>query len=494
MNHRNGQRERLQHLSRWATANGAFLNPSVELSITNEGAALVANNPIEKNEVIVACPPHLTLSYLNAVDAEPFRSHSPGQSPLPFPPEFMAKVPHHVIGRFFLIHQLSNLGKDSFWYPYIATLPQPSKADLQACKEGILVLGDGEWELPPFWGESDRGLLEATNAGTAAEDIRQRVDQEYENAIKFIRGEVASKFPRLLYYWACCIFSSRSFRPRLTISSAILSNALKRESIQPGTGDDDFSILMPLFDVGNHDPLAKVVWDPSDGQTCSLRIPDSRFERGAQVFNWYGNKTNAELLVGYNFICSFGRRPGIHNGYVHVTKAKRLRHGGRVEEYLISLKPMAGVGSIRGRETVLIPADRILVKGFEHFEQRMVWDIIFHLCQGSVELIEDVWEVRDGHTQKLANGIIDIGLLEVVLGTFPFPNEDAAEIVSMTLKTLLRQVVAEKEKLDKVSVASFSNKPRHQLIADYRCEVRMVLEAARDSVCRALEEQHQSGQ
>ena len=492
MNHRNGQRERLQRLSRWATANGAFINPSVELSITNEGAALVASNSIGRNELIVACPPHLTLSYLNAVDAEPFRSHSPGQSPLPFPPEFMAKVPQHVISRFFLIHQLSNLGKDSFWHPYIATLPQPTEAQLRGCKEGLPGLGDGEWELPPFWGESDRALLEGTNAGTAAEEIRRQVDQEYENAIKFVRGEVVLKFPRLLYYWACSIFSSRSFRPPLAIPSAILSNALNRESIQPGTKEDDFSILMPLLDAANHDPLAKVVWDPSDGQTCSLRIPNSAFERDAQVFNWYGNKTNAELLVGYKFICSFDCQEGIHNGYVHVAKAKRLSDGGRVEQYLISLKPMADAGSIRGRETVLIPPDKILVKGFEHFEQRMVWDIIVQLCQGSMELIKEVWEVEDGHAQKFAKGV-DSGLLEVVLGTFPFPNEDAAEIVSMTLKILLRQVLAEKEKLDKVSVASFK-KSSHQLIADYRREVRMVLEAARVSVCSALEEQHQPGQ
>ena len=170
---------------------------------------------------------------------------------------------------------------------------------------------------------------------------------------------------------------------------------------------DDFSVLMPLFDIGNHDPLAEVVWDADSapGQ-CRLVVatPETR-EPGRQVFNNYGPKTNSELLVAYNFVLP--ATEAFHNDYVHL----RLRSGapppgqtsrggggdgdgagagagGEPEtakqaprDFLVSLRPMAHPSSVVGRKRQFVhngpgrgPYPNI-GSGFSHVEDSLLSEL-----------------------------------------------------------------------------------------------------------------------
>lgn len=72
--------------------------------------------------------------------------------------------------------------------------------------------------------------------------------------------------------------------------------------IESFPGDwQEFSVLFPVMDAGNHNPLAKVDWAYDPGQ-FSLTVSEPIYPPD-QIFNNYGPKGNEELLMGYGF-CS----------------------------------------------------------------------------------------------------------------------------------------------------------------------------------------------
>ena len=53
-----------------------------------------------------------------------------------------------------------------------------------------------------------------------------------------------------------------------------------------------FPVLIPVFDLANHEPSAKVLWDFTGD--CCIFSTDTRVEAGSQVWNNYGPKGNEE--------------------------------------------------------------------------------------------------------------------------------------------------------------------------------------------------------
>lgn len=471
------QLARLEALKAWGIQNGVRFHQNVSIEVRPEGAALAANGPIAKGEPIVVCPSRITLSYLNTTShySHPFTScdaYSNSYSTSPFPPKFMEQVKPHVIGRFFLMHQY-NLGRESYWQAYIAALPQPD--------------GDA-WQLPAFWTKQEKKMLSDTNVGTSSMEMNALIDSEYEHAIGLLPDETRLSFPRLLYEWAFCIFTSRSFRPSLVIPPETLEVELQRTSIQAGTKPDDFNVLVPVFDLANHDPFVSILWDLSSNEGCIFKTPERSYEAGDQVYNNYGNKTNTELLVGYGFINTLPPDAKTHTSYVHLRKARRPSDAGNMQEYLVSLQPITEGSSIRGHQSVIIPTDKVHVKGFEHFEQNMIWDILMSILQGEVDIIRDIWEIRGKHKPEII-GDIDVALFQVILGTYPFPNVDAEDIIMTILGVLRRKIMDEKSKLVRADIPT-SYSPRNILIGRYRQEVQEVLNAAEASIAAAIKEQH----
>lgn len=71
-----------------------------------------------------------------------------------------------------------------------------------------------------------------------------------------------------------------------------------------------FSVLFPLMDIGNHNPIAKVDWTYDPGR-FSLTVQDE-IAKGEQVFNNYGPKGNDELLMGYGFCITDNPHDCVH--------------------------------------------------------------------------------------------------------------------------------------------------------------------------------------
>ncbi|KAK2013419.1 SET domain-containing protein [Colletotrichum eremochloae] len=509
----------MEELVRWATSHGAVLHPSVEVyNDTNTGNSFRASPSgagLKPGETVVTCPMDLTLSYLNATttpspgfhhDSSDDNADTTTGSSSPFPPAFLASVPPHVIGRFFLIHQYL-LGKDSFWHPYISTLPRPEH--LQS------------WILPPLWPSDDIELLEDTNVHVAVAETKARLKAEFKHAVAALGdgdgdGEtVAARrgYTRLLYHWAYCIFASRSFRPSLVIPAARKATL----ALPAGCAVDDFSLLMPLLDVGNHDPTAAVAWDTGDADAggtdangdggapaatttatttnaCALRTLDP-YAPGAQVFNNYGaSKTNAELMLAYGFVIP--ESAGLHNDYVHVQKrgaaAAAAAAGGtdnaKAMDYLISLRPVADPSSVAVRAVRMLAADDdVVVNGatvlppFRHVQDTMVWDLV--LAQTTAEQREAMLPVvpEDAAAAAAAGGADLERLRKVLTGDVP---EAFRPVLFRTVAIIQDKVLQELERLDQSEFEmDEAAATRNQLMAyRYRRQCRKVLENVLESM------------
>ncbi|KAM7199152.1 ribosomal lysine N-methyltransferase set10 [Rhypophila sp. PSN 637] len=365
-----GDTRRFAELTEWATKHGAYLHPSVEiynddmtkfsLRVKESASPLPANDA--EGFAAISCPYNITLSYLNALNGGPLPRKDTANPT--FPPRFMDEVPPHVIGRFFLVHEYLK-DKESFWRPYIATLPQPDQIN--------------SWILPAFWPEEDLDVLEGTNAHVAIQEIQANVRREFKQARKILKEEDFHNwqdYTKMLYNWAFCIFTSRSFRPSLILSEPVQKEA--SSLLPPDCELDDFSVLQPLFDIANHSMTARYEWDiSSDPTSCRLICRDS-YQPGEQVYNNYGLKSNSELLLGYGFILP--ETSDLHNDYVHVRKrGGEQENGDKPKDFLISLEPITHPKSLLGRSRQLNANASQLhtLPQFSHFEPALIYDLAF---------------------------------------------------------------------------------------------------------------------
>lgn len=382
---RQADEERFTALVSWATSYGAVLHPALEIykdevtgfSMRVKSSMGPENSALKPHDTIVACPLDISLSYLNALTGQPLSTTTADQSSEcspQFPSELLKAAPH-IIGRFYLMQQYL-LGKASFWYPYIATLPQPDVTS--------------SWSSPPFWPEEDAEFLEGTNTGIAAKAIQTQLKEEYKLARKALKEANFTNwqdYTRLLHNWAYSIFASRSFRPSLVIPKAIRNVALPG-----GVAIDDFSVLLPVFDIINHSMKAQVRWlvdhESTEARLCRFQALDM-YSPGDQIFNNYGKKTNSELLLSYGFVLP--ETDELHNDYVHVRKRAGLPNGAGAQQlseagagstiaphdFLVSLRPMNHPSSYVGsaRQYVARDADFDIIPEFAYVEDSLVWDL-----------------------------------------------------------------------------------------------------------------------
>ncbi|OAA78049.1 SET domain protein [Akanthomyces lecanii RCEF 1005] len=463
----------------WATSNSAVLHPDVHIyqdAVTGFSFQVkpAATQPLAGDYTsgppIVRLPAALSLSYLNAISPE-----TPG-APLASPLLAAGALPPHVLGRLFLIKEYL-AGPSSFWHPYIQALPQPADA--------------GSWLLPAFWDADDAELLEGTNVevGLARirDDLRRDLAAIQAVLLPLARGSTADVqeesnkrlvdgFRPELYRWAYAIFSSRSFRPSLVLSDD------ECRVLPPGVSTDDFSVLLPLFDIGNHDMTAPVRWQRV-AAGCELQTSRA-YQPGEQVFNNYSFKTNAELLLGYGFMIP--PTAALHNDYIHVRKRAAAAGGGgggggeasMSEEYLISARPLSDTSSVLARSKLPAVAGfdvehaSSITPAFQHVQPDMVWDIFTAIAPGDAckQLIpvDDNGEDADRRRRLLfLAGQVDGACL-------PYFAQTAAIIQN--------KVIQELERLNETDVEVDDDErarltPCQKLALEYRDRCRVVLES-----------------
>ncbi|RFU74389.1 hypothetical protein TARUN_7864 [Trichoderma arundinaceum] len=466
--------DRIAILLDWAASHQAILHPSAEVYDDPDTGLSFRVKPtsassISSYEPIVSLPTSLSLSYLNAIQPTPA-----------FPKEFLSKTKPHVIGRLFLIKELLK-GEESFWYPYIQALPQPEDVD--------------DWALPPFWPEEEAELLEGTNVEIGLEKIRDDIKREFRDAKNLLlasqkdaEDDFSDHLTKELYQWAYCIFSSRSFRPSLVLSEA------QQEALPEDVSINDFSVLLPLFDIGNHDMTVDVRWDlapegdaSGENSACQLKV-GREHKPGQQIFNNYSPKTNAELLLGYGFMLPVTNK--LHNDYIHVRKRTgpsvpppANQSGSSVpEEYLISLRPISHPSSLLAvskQSLVVTPPLPLpdLLGAFRHVQHDMVWDIFLTLLQhSSVPLIKLI--PLDSTTFPTEEEAVRQRQEKFFSGEV---NDECHEFLEQTVAIIQHKVLQELERLNETDMEVVGEdaellSPNQRLALEYRERCRQVLE------------------
>lgn len=473
--------DRISLLLDWASSHQASLHPSAQVYDDPDTGLSFRVNPaassIPPYEPIVSLPTSLSLSYLNALQ------------PPAFPGDFLAKTRPHVVGRLFLIKELLR-GQDSFWYPYIQALPQPEDVD--------------DWALPPFWPEEEAELLEGTNVEIGLDKIRHDLGREYRDARNLLlashddaEDDFSSHLTRELYQWAYCIFSSRSFRPSLVLSEA------QQQSLPQGVSVNDFSVLLPLFDIGNHDMTVHVRWDLADetetetatgaaaglggSGAAAVQLKVGREHTpGQQIFNNYSPKTNAELLLGYGFMLP--ATASLHNDYIHVRKrtaappSASQPGSSAPEEYLISLQPISHASSLlaASKQTLTVfppPPLPGLLGAFQHVQHDMVWDIFLTLLQhSSTPLIKLI--PLDSNTFPTEEEAVRQRQERFFSGHV---NDDCHGFLEQTVAIIQHKVLQELERLNETDMEVVGEdaqllSPNQRLALEYRERCRHVLE------------------
>lgn len=273
----------LEALLTWARAHGAEISPSVSFESVGESnfGAVSAPGP-----VAISVPAELVIGIPAAISS--------------FGSEFadVRKKTRSVnaILKLFLARQrsLGVLGT-SFYKPYIESLPAVVNS-------------------PYVWLEDDIKLLEGTNLGSSLRDNLTEIIEEWwlvvsvlpemslpqlhYVALKFyyehrfysakqmheyltsVDVDSWTSFPA--YLWAAMIIKLRSFPAYLLDESDTCAR--------------DAAMLVPIVDLLNHSPTAKVSWAVGSGVFRLETTAD-----GGEVFNNYGQKGNEELLLAYGF-------------------------------------------------------------------------------------------------------------------------------------------------------------------------------------------------
>ncbi|KAJ5928610.1 hypothetical protein N7466_007566 [Penicillium verhagenii] len=263
-------------LLEWVCSNGGHLDDSVCIAQDAQRGVHVqvkADWPtaVPKDTRVINAPLGVTMSYFNAVDYSSakwsFSSHG-----VKLPQAFIDAVGLAETMTFFLMANFLR-GEQSFWWPYLRTLPQP-----------------GQLTTPMLFGEEDVDWLQGTGIPDATVQRYQDWDKQYDFSVDQLEQagyEGAEAFTWDLYLWAWTILTSRAF------SAKVLSSAVD------DLPEEGISVLLPLIDLPNHRPLAKVEWRAGEEDVGMIILEDT--SPGEEIANNYGPRNNEQLLMNYGF-------------------------------------------------------------------------------------------------------------------------------------------------------------------------------------------------
>ncbi|KAI3406894.2 hypothetical protein KGF56_000186 [Candida oxycetoniae] len=275
--------DKIERLITWAKDHGAILTSNVEfkeISPNNYGSVSTSYDP-----VVIEIPRSLVITSDQAVSL--FGKES-----------FDKSTNRLALLKLYLSH--SRIDESSFYKPYIDALPSLEAID-----------------SPYTWPPEDRAYIQGTNLGNSLNENLASIIEEWWYALNLIPegitkptehfinmkfyyeykfyndtdlykylNETATSnwtaFPN--YLWSSLIFKSRAF-PAYIIDKNFPKNEV---------------MLLPVVDLLNHSPSAKVTWSSGGNEEFRFET-DEPVAKGCEIFNNYGLKGNEELLLAYGF-------------------------------------------------------------------------------------------------------------------------------------------------------------------------------------------------
>ncbi|KAK6461208.1 hypothetical protein DFJ63DRAFT_219278 [Scheffersomyces coipomensis] len=297
--------KKLQELLDWSKSNGADISPKLDFKVISEGnIGVFYNEKVARDQELqqIQLPLNLIITLQTAVDS--FHKEDPATSY----PEISQKT-SNINSLLKIYLSKARTDSSSFFKPYLTLLPSLYQIN-----------------SPYTWNTQDKDLLKGTNLGNSLKENLTQLIEEWWQIINLIPDTITkptdhfinmkfyyeykfykpedfdtyfeeeskkidnwTSFPN--YLWSSLILKSRSF-PRY-----LLKNAKDSESKDI---KQDEAMLLPLIDLLNHDPKAKVNWIV-DAESDTFNFKSDNPVDGEQLYNNYGMKGNEELLLAYGF-------------------------------------------------------------------------------------------------------------------------------------------------------------------------------------------------
>ncbi|KAH9449516.1 hypothetical protein Pst134EB_020343 [Puccinia striiformis f. sp. tritici] len=299
------------------------------------GTAIHADGPIHRDEVLASCSAEVVIDRKNCLDRigklfrrlqsldEKTHTERNGEVLDCFLGQDRRSLDRTVISLYLILTKLSlKIRSQQSEGPCDQVTPDPSQTvhllnELFSFHEEYVRLLPETDDLmtPIFWKNAELQKLHTTSLLYSVNQQKQLWTSEYESLIGKILGLspslhdfMARHTSCLDYFWASTIVTSRSFPSTLMATSSDIPahpTCPSHPAIPSFPPVEAVPILLPGVDIFNHKRGSKIEWKPIRHESRVQRIEivslEDQIARGDQVFNNYGPKSTAELILGYGF-------------------------------------------------------------------------------------------------------------------------------------------------------------------------------------------------
>ena len=240
----------LCRLTDWLERKGARFSSLCLCTYDDGERGAHAREPIRKGEVVLEVPLRLILTgqaaWLSAIGRQIEASSTKRRSS------------HLYLAAYVLQEKYA---ADSFWAPYIETLPRSFP------------------QVPLFFGPEELALLEGSLILEKIGERRSALVEEYEDLCRSVPG--FTRFTQDEFLWAHMVVSSRCFGMSIY-------------------GRETYG-LVPMADMLNHKHPEETAWSYDDHADGFVLTALKNFAPGDPVHDSYGRKCNSELFLHHGF-------------------------------------------------------------------------------------------------------------------------------------------------------------------------------------------------
>ena len=232
--------------------NNIYINKLSVLFINENMRGIIATDNIKKNDILIKIPKDFLITLEEAEN---------NNKDL-FTEEIKKELssPSHCILSYFLLKEIEK-GEKSKWYYYFKFLPK------------------SYLNFPIFYTEKELNILEGTKFKKLINEKKEEIKKDYEVLCQKIK-----LFSQYSYEHFCkirCIISSRLF--------GLIIKGKKND------------IIAPFADLLNHKRSRDTKWFFSENENFFGIIALKNINKGFQVYDSYGRKSNVRYLLNYGF-------------------------------------------------------------------------------------------------------------------------------------------------------------------------------------------------
>ncbi|XP_059616323.1 actin-histidine N-methyltransferase [Phlebotomus argentipes] len=253
----------------WARENGAQFDGVKISEFPGYGMGLEATKEFHEDAVFISIPKKMLMGLHNVSNAI-----APMMSEMP-----MVQTMSNIKLAFSLL--VERLNPNSFWKPYIDTLPEKYST----------VMNFSTNEMQELKGSSalSSALVQCKNIARQYAFIRKYIDNIKEEGFDATLLTLKERFSFDLYCWAVSTVMTR----QNLVPMHVTDKDEPQTHMSPA--------LIPLWDMANH-AHGKITTIYNAESDCIESSVQAKCQRGEQIFIFYGPRSNADFLIHNGFV------------------------------------------------------------------------------------------------------------------------------------------------------------------------------------------------